>query len=90
MTTPSERHILEYLLRFGYLDAETEAVVERVLRNEPLTPADADVYLREVIEEWFEMKCKACGLRIPLEDIPFVVESGEGLCRKCVPGDSVG
>jgi hypothetical protein len=88
MLSPSERHVLEYLLTFGFLNTKTEAVVNRVLRNELLSPGDANLFLREVVGEWFEMDCKACGSVIPLDDIPFVVESGDGLCRKCV-GDGV-
>jgi hypothetical protein len=82
MTTPSEKQVLEYLLRFDYLNDETEVVVNRVLKNEPLTPDQADIFLREIIEKFFRMECKACGSAIPIDDVPFVVESG-GLCRQC-------
>jgi hypothetical protein len=89
MTTQSERQVLGYLLSFGFLEQETRAVVNRVLREEPLSPADADIFLQEVIEKWFQMECKKCDLVIPLDDVPFVVESREGLCRNCgTPGTS--
>jgi hypothetical protein len=82
MTTSCEKQVLEYLLRFDYLNEGTESIVNRVLKNDPLTPDQADIFLREIVTKYFQMKCKACGSAIAIGDVPFVVES-EGMCHQC-------
>ena len=86
MQNQAERDVLEYLIQFGLLNDDVEAIAQQVLDGQvPLSAAQEATFQSEIADGFFHVECEKCCRAIPLEDVPGVIESGDEICRQCQP-----
>lgn len=86
MEEAEECEVLKHLTEFGYLEGTpAHGIALQVIKQgrESLRGDQTRVFEHYIVERFLNVECSRCGEPLPMSEIAFALEEGDGFCTWC-------